>query len=103
MNDVENELKKMSRTAASRDLDARVQATLNSPPSPLARPVPLWACAAACLACLAAGWLLRTAPSPAATPHLSSPAPVATARLVCSVDTTIHLPASPFIGRRFAD
>ena len=105
MNDIEHELQQQPRARTSAALDARVQTSLRGPAATFARPVPLWACAAACLLCLASGWMVRPVrvDVPAVTPSAVMDPPVANVRLVCNAETTVHLPESPFIGRRFAD
>lgn len=105
MNDLERELKLRPRSQPSPALNARVHATLQTPSAPFARPVPLWACAAACVLCLATGWIVRPTQgdAPVVTPNTVMDPPVANVRLVCNADTTLHLPTSPFMGRRFAD
>lgn len=105
MNDLEQDLQQLPRTKAPSSLDARVHATLRGPSVTYARPVPLWACAAACLLCLVTGWMVRPAriDQPVVTPSVVVDPPTANVRLVCNADTTIHLTSSPFMGRRFAD
>ena len=94
MNDIEQELKKLRRSAPSDQLDVRVARSLASRSGPLSRPIPLWACAAACAACLIIGWLGHRRGDAGGSPAIVAPTaatPERPARL------------SPFIGCRFAD
>ena len=103
MNDLEQELKRLPRSAPPATLDVRVTATLQRPAPSLARPVPLWVCAAACVLCLAAGWTLRR-PAEATPVSTAEPATTSTrVQLICRAEAASTLPASPFVGRRFAD
>lgn len=74
-NDLENHLQQQPLAQPSCDLDQRMQVLFeNAAPHPFMKPVPLWLAAAACLACAAIGFALRTAPSR----ELSVPAVVIT-------------------------
>ena len=104
MNDLEHELRRQPLARPSTALDARVAASLRASSVRYARPVPLWACAAACLVCLGAGWVLR-APAPAAAQpaRVLRETPTARLELICRADAGEGRPLSPFVGRRFAE
>ena len=63
MNDVEKELKRITRRGPSAGLDARVERSLQNAVPVFSRPVPAWACALAAVIGIAAGALLFQKPS----------------------------------------
>jgi hypothetical protein len=80
MDNLEKELQKLPVEPAPDTLDHRVAKTLQAHDDghcgALSVRIPLWACAAACLACFAIGMFFRTTPMRPATP----------APIVCSIE-----------------
>lgn len=93
MNDVEKDLKRISRCEPPAGLDARIERTLQNATPVFSRPVPLWACALAAAIGIAAGALLIRLPS------RDDLAGGSTGILVANVEAQAS--SFPFIGRSF--
>jgi hypothetical protein len=92
MNDVEQELIKITRRGPSAGLDSRVERSLQNAVPVFSRPVPVWACALAAVIGIAAGAILFPKPSRYDSGGEKT-------ILVASNDVTPSL--FPFIGRSF--
>jgi hypothetical protein len=93
MNDVEKDLKVISRRGPSAGLDARVERSLQNAAPVFSRPVPLWACALATVIGIAAGAILVR------LPVRDDLAGSSTGILIANVEAQAS--SFPFIGRSF--